>query len=45
MAGNRAVAYKEPGVVEVIDTDYPTSGGATRPSVTGPGLPGGGFSC
>ncbi|HLS73618.1 MAG TPA: formaldehyde dehydrogenase, glutathione-independent [Actinomycetaceae bacterium] len=24
MAGNRAVAYKEPGKVEVIDTDYPT---------------------
>src|SRR3954467_8513008 len=24
MAGNRAVAYKEPGVVEVIDTEYPT---------------------
>jgi len=24
MAGNRAVAYKEPGVVEVIDIDYPT---------------------
>lgn len=23
MSGNRAVAYKEPGVVEVIDTDYP----------------------
>ncbi|WP_454085039.1 formaldehyde dehydrogenase, glutathione-independent [Georgenia sp. Marseille-Q6866] len=24
MAGNRAVAYKAPGKVEVIDTDYPT---------------------
>jgi len=24
MAGNRAVAYKGPGVVEVIDIDYPT---------------------
>ncbi|WP_430296197.1 formaldehyde dehydrogenase, glutathione-independent [Sinomonas sp. B1-1] len=24
MAGNRAVAYKGPGKVEVIDTDYPT---------------------
>ncbi len=24
MSGNRAVAYKEPGVVEIIDTDYPT---------------------
>jgi len=24
MAANRAVAYKEPGKVEVIDTDYPT---------------------
>lgn len=24
MAGNRAVAYKGPGEVEVIDTDYPT---------------------
>jgi glutathione-independent formaldehyde dehydrogenase len=24
MSGNRAVAYKEPGKVEVIDTDYPT---------------------
>ncbi|GAA4267827.1 formaldehyde dehydrogenase, glutathione-independent [Frondihabitans peucedani] len=24
MAGNRAVAYKGPGTVEVIDTDYPT---------------------
>jgi glutathione-independent formaldehyde dehydrogenase len=24
MAGNRAVAYKEPGRVEVIDIDYPT---------------------
>ena len=24
MAGNRAVAYKSPGVVEVIDIDYPT---------------------
>ncbi|MCT2087194.1 formaldehyde dehydrogenase, glutathione-independent [Microbacterium enclense] len=23
MSGNRAVAYKEPGVVEVIETDYP----------------------
>ena len=23
MAGNRAVAYKGPGKVEVIDTDYP----------------------
>ena len=23
MSGNRAVAYKGPGVVEVIDTDYP----------------------
>lgn len=23
MSGNRAVAYKEPGVVEVVDTDYP----------------------
>ena len=23
MAGNRAVAYKEPGVVEVVDIDYP----------------------
>ncbi|WP_417561989.1 formaldehyde dehydrogenase, glutathione-independent [Microbacterium sp.] len=23
MAGNRAVAYKGPGVVEVVDTDYP----------------------
>jgi glutathione-independent formaldehyde dehydrogenase len=24
MSGNRAVAYKEPGKVEVIETDYPT---------------------
>jgi len=24
MSGNRAVAYKEPGKVEVIDTDYPS---------------------
>src|SRR6478735_7572960 len=24
MSGNRAVAYKEPGVVEIIDTEYPT---------------------
>ena len=24
MSGNRAVASKEPGKVEVIDTDYPT---------------------
>jgi glutathione-independent formaldehyde dehydrogenase len=24
MSGNKAVAYKEPGKVEVIDTDYPT---------------------
>lgn len=24
MSGNKAVAYKEPGVVEVIDTPYPT---------------------
>jgi glutathione-independent formaldehyde dehydrogenase len=24
MTGNRAVAYKSPGVVEVIDTAYPT---------------------
>ena len=24
MSGNRAVAYKEPGVVEIINTDYPT---------------------
>jgi len=24
MSGNRAVAYKEPGKVEIIDTDYPT---------------------
>lgn len=24
MSGNRAVAYKEPGVVEVIDTEYPS---------------------
>ena len=24
MSGNRAVAYKGPGVVEVIDIDYPT---------------------
>jgi glutathione-independent formaldehyde dehydrogenase len=24
MSGNRAVAYKEPGVVEIINTHYPT---------------------
>jgi glutathione-independent formaldehyde dehydrogenase len=24
MPGNKAVAYKGPGVVEVIDVDYPT---------------------
>ncbi len=24
MSGNRAVAYKEPGIVEIINTDYPT---------------------
>jgi len=24
MSENRAVAYKKPGVVEVIDIDYPT---------------------
>ncbi len=24
MSGNKAVAYKEPGVVEVIDTPYPS---------------------
>ena len=24
MTGNRAVAYKSPGVVEVIDIDYPS---------------------
>ena len=28
-----------------FDTDYPTPGGAVRPSITGPGLPGAGFSC
>jgi aminopeptidase N len=28
-----------------FDTDYPTAGGATRPTLTGPGLAGPGFSC
>ena len=28
-----------------FDTDYPTPGGAARPSITGPDLPGAGFSC
>ena len=28
-----------------FDTTYPTSSGATRPSLTGPGLPGSGFTC
>jgi hypothetical protein len=28
-----------------FDTDYPTAGGVSRPSLTGPGLAGGGFSC
>ena len=28
-----------------FDTDYPTSSGATRPTLTGPGLAGPGFSC
>jgi aminopeptidase N len=28
-----------------FDTDYPTSVGVTRPTLTGPGLDGGGFSC
>jgi hypothetical protein len=28
-----------------FDTDYPTATGATRPTLTGPGLSGGGFTC
>jgi aminopeptidase N len=28
-----------------FDTDYPISGGAARPTLTGPGLAGAGFSC
>jgi hypothetical protein len=28
-----------------FDTDYPTPAGVTRPTLTGPGLPGGGFTC
>ena len=24
MSGNKAVAYKAPGIVEIIDTPYPT---------------------
>ncbi len=33
MSGNRAVAYKEPGKVEVIDTEYPTFELADGPGV------------
>ncbi|ROP43594.1 MULTISPECIES: formaldehyde dehydrogenase, glutathione-independent [unclassified Rathayibacter] len=43
MSGNRAVAYKSPGVVEVIDIDYPTfelkDGPGVNPANIGRKLP------